>query len=92
MDKVKWLGIISLFFAALIFGYQLISSVMTTAARFTNITLVSAFGIDKFDWVGTLPAQFLQDGGHYIIHMPLYLLLIVVGVVLLVISGIFGMK
>lgn len=92
MNKVKWLGLICLFGAALIFGYQMISSVMTSSSRFINITLVSAFGGNSFTWTEDLPAEILRNFGHYVVNMPLYLLLVIVGIILLVISGIFGMK
>lgn len=47
---------------------------------------------DNFDWIESLPWGKLREGSDYLVSMPLWLLLVIVGALTLVIGGIFIKK
>ncbi|NOY68900.1 MAG: hypothetical protein GXP53_05325 [Deltaproteobacteria bacterium] len=90
MNTLKWIGIFLLFSSGLVFGYEALSMLMKQdGSHMVTHTLVMLGGSDAFDWIDSLPLRALQRGGAYIIKMPLYALFAAVGVVCLVISGLF---
>lgn len=47
---------------------------------------------DNFDWIESLPWGKMREGADYVVHMPLWLLLVIIGALTLVIGGIFIKK
>lgn len=90
MDTIKWIGIFLLFGAGLVFGYEALSVLMHSSGHMVNHTLTMIAGSDAFDWIDSLPVDALRSGVNYIITMPLYALMAVLGVIFLCISGIFA--
>lgn len=91
MNKIKWLGLFALAGGLCVLGYQGIEYIMSEGAVFKNYTLLGLFGEAPFEWIDGMPGQ-LRDGLDYVIHMPFYGLLLIVSVLLLAISGVFGKK
>ena len=91
MEKIKWLGILALAGGLCVIGYQGIEYIMSEGTVFKNYTLLGLFGSSLFEWIDGTPVL-LRDGLDYMIHMPLYGLLLIIGVVLLAINGVFGKK
>lgn len=90
MLKIKWLGLISLLGGLVLVGFQAIASIMKEGEIFFNHTLVSVFGHEFFDWIETFPVAALRSPLDSLTEAPLYILLICLGVLLLVINGIFA--
>ncbi|MGM0451612.1 MAG: hypothetical protein ACQERN_00420 [Thermodesulfobacteriota bacterium] len=91
MGKIKWLGILALAGGLCVLGYQGIEYVMSEGTVFKNYTLLGLFGESLLEWIDRAPVQ-LRNGIDYVIRMPLYGLLAIIGVVLLAINGVFGKK
>ena len=92
MDKVKWLGIFALAGGLCLLGYQGLEKLMSEGAIYNTYTLLTTFGEDAFGWNDGLPIVQIRQGIDYVIHMPLFALLLIIGTVFLAISGIFGKK
>ena len=92
MNKLKWMGIFLVAGGLCILGYQGIESIMAEGERFYNYDLIDMFGEEVFAWSERIPVVMLADGVEYLITMPAYLLFIGLGVVFLVISGIFAKR
>ncbi len=92
MDRIKWLGLLALAGGICVLGYQGIESIMSEGSRFVNYTLIGMFSEESFEWIDRLPLAGIRDGADYVIHMPFYALLLIIGTLFLVISGIFGKK
>ena len=90
MGKIKWLGILSLLGGLVLVGFQGIASIMKEGAEFTNHTLVSVFGEASFDWIEAFPIAALRSSLDSLAEAPLYIVLICLGVLLLVIHGLFA--
>lgn len=90
MNTLKWLGILLLFASGLLFGYEALSVLMQQDSHMISHSLTMILGSAAFDWIGALPAHMLRSGANYIVNMPLYAFAAAVGVVFLVISGIFA--
>lgn len=90
MNKFTLLGLISLVCGGVLVLFQAISSMMTAGTiHWKSLNLLGAVGADKFDWIARIPWQAAQHGLNYVVHMPLYLLLVAVGVLFLIIGGFF---
>jgi hypothetical protein len=90
MGKIKWLGVLSLLGGLVLVGFQSIASIMTEGAEFYNHTLVSVFGQDSFNWIENFPVAALRGSLDSLVEAPLYIILICLGVLLLVIHGLFA--
>ena len=90
MNKIKWLGIFMMAGGLCVLGYQGIESIMAEGAPLYNYTLVDMFGNDAFAWHSSIPVNAIGRWIDYIITMPAYGLLLIVGGVFLIINGIFA--
>ncbi len=90
MNQIKWLGIFMMAGGLCILGYQGIESIMAEGAPLHNYTLIDIFGKDVFAWHSSIPVNAIGNGIDYIITMPTYGLLLIVGGGFLIINGIFA--
>jgi len=87
MSKFAIAGVLSLISAVLIFGYQAISSVMGPKATYKTILPIDVLDKNIIAWIDGISSESLFKVADYIITTPLYLIFIVVGVTLLIISS-----
>ncbi len=52
-----------------------------------QLAMVDVFPEGNFDFVDSIPWEWLKDGVNYVITMDLWLLLVIVGAFLLVVGG-----
>ena len=91
MNKFTLLGLIFLVLGGCILGFQAISSMMTAGdITWKTLNLVDATSPETLIWVKGISMQMVQKGLNYIVTMPLYLLSCAVGVLLLIVGGIFS--
>jgi hypothetical protein len=91
MNKFTLLGLICLVLGGLILGFQAISSMMTAGdITWKTLNLVEATGPETLQWVNGISMQLVQKGLRYLVMMPLYLLSFAVGVLMLIIGGLFS--
>lgn len=91
MNKFTLLGLICLVLGGLILGFQAISSMMTAGdITWKTLNLVEATGPETLQWVNGISMQLVQKGLRYLVTMPLYLLSFAVGVLMLIIGGLFS--
>ncbi len=87
MSKFAIAGVLSVIAAGLVFGYQAISSVMGPKAFYKNILLMDVLDKNIIAWIDGISSESIFNIADYIITTPLYLIFIVVGVILLIISS-----
>jgi hypothetical protein len=91
MNKFTLLGLICLVLGGLILGFQAISSMMTAGdITWKTLNLVEATGPETLQLVNRISIQLVQKGLRYLVMMPLYLLSFAVGVLMLIIGGLFS--
>jgi hypothetical protein len=91
MNKFTLLGLICLVLGGLILGFQAISSMMTAGdITWKTLNLVEATGPETLQLVNRISIQLVQKGLRYLVTMPLYLLSFAVGVLMLIIGGLFS--
>lgn len=94
MKMLKTMGLL-LFAAGLcILGYQAIEAIMAqgTGPGFTNYTLIDIFGEEAFAWRADFSISTIVMGVDYLVSVPAYLLLIIIGSVFLIINGIYAKR
>ncbi len=87
MSKFSIAGIFSLICAFLTLGYQAISSVMRPDAVYKTLRPVDVMDKNIIDWVDSISVSFIFQIADFLMTTPIYILFIVVGVILLVISS-----
>ncbi len=87
MSKFAIAGVLSLIAAAMTFGYQAISSVMGPKASYITYRPVDILGEDIIALVDGISSDILFKITDYLITTPIYLIFLVVGVLLLLISS-----
>ena len=104
MKKTNVVGMVSLLGGASMWGWQALSDFMGSSRKLSSYggmnsidtegptSLVDILNEANFDWIDHLPWPWMQDGANYIVTMPLWLLLVIVGAFLLVVGGIFIKK
>ncbi|MBF0102162.1 MAG: hypothetical protein HQK77_14765 [Desulfobacterales bacterium] len=90
MSKLNLAGGVSWAGAFVLFLFQAISGFTKTGSEFTNIRLLDLAEPKKFEWIKDVSWDVLQNSLNYIITVPLYILLLVVGVFFFVLSGLFN--
>ena len=95
MSKLTIAGIVSFLISALILGFQAISTLMDPSASdlkqqqvaWKKISIVSLFGQEHLEWINTISWTTLQNFTHYVVNMPLYLLLICIGILCFILNA-----
>ncbi len=90
MKIVKWLGFLGLLGGLLLAGFQGIAMIMGQGGEgFYTHTLVTLFGEENFAWVQSFPVAALRSGIEFVVQSPIYGVMICVGILLLIIHGLF---
>ena len=102
MKKINVAGMTSLITGVCMFGYHELGGFMgksgnlntynKAAAGADHTTMYEMLHEDNFDWIDSLPWGFLREGSDYVVNMPFWLLLVIVGAFLLLVGGIFIKK
>jgi len=81
MSKYTIVGLISWLFSGLILLFQTISSLMGMEEKivFKSLALVDIIGKGHFNWIDGISWVSIQKTVHYIVTMPLFLLLFCIG-------------
>ncbi len=88
MNKYTFIGIFALVGAGLFLIFQAIAS-MATAGEIVwkDISLISAVGADRFEFIHRISWQLGQHALNYVVNLPVYVLLLAAGVIFLIIGG-----
>ncbi len=98
MTKTTLAGLIILLSGVVLYGFKMIEQMMAKSGPgggtkvSGHISFMNTFGgPDNFQWIEKLPAVMQQwvDG---FIHLPLFLVLVVLGALIMIINGIFAKK
>jgi hypothetical protein len=93
MTKTSLVGFIILVAGGLVYGFKMLARIMGQAETPEHITFMEALGgADNFEWISSLPAGFLREYADAFIHLPLFLVLVVLGALILIVNGIFAKK
>ncbi|MCF8024727.1 MAG: hypothetical protein K9J79_04500 [Desulfobacteraceae bacterium] len=90
MKTVKWMGILAFLAGVVFFGFHAIGILMGRPEGFYSKSLNGFLGAKSMEWIEGLPFEPLRAGADFIVHSPLYVILIGVGFLLLVINGLFA--
>jgi hypothetical protein len=99
MKKINVAGMSSLIGGICLFGFHELGGFMGKSGNLNSYnkakapeahtTLYSMLHEDNFDWIESMPWGFLREGLDYVVNMPLWLLMVIVGAFLLIVGGIF---
>lgn len=99
MKKINVAGMTSLLGGVAMFGFTELGNFMGKSGKLTSYnkakdvsghkSLYDILDPANFDWIDSVPWEPVQNGAIYVINMPLWLLLVIVGAFLLIIGGIF---
>ncbi len=103
MKRSNVVGVSSIVVGGLIWGYQALADFMGRSTHLAQSAMGASKGIDyiamvdvfpegNFDFIDQIPWPPVQQGVDYLVTMPLFILLIVIGIITLVIGGIFIKK
>jgi len=104
MKKINVVGMSSLIGGVCMFGFHELGGFMGKSGNLNtynkakkvddHTTFYELFHEDNFDWIDSLPMPwgFLREGSDYVVNMPLWLLLVIIGGFLLLVGGIFIKK
>lgn len=87
MNNFTILGLLSWGGSLLLLGFQGISSLVDPDGEWNSKTLEDFLDVQYLDWIDGLTNTTLQNAADYIVSMPLFILLLVVGLVFFVISA-----
>lgn len=95
MSKLTIAGLVSLLASGVILGFQTISSLMDPSATsiakgktvWKSLSLADSIGPEYFEWIDSITWTSIQSIANYIVDMPLYLLLLCIGILCFVINA-----
>lgn len=88
MNKLTILGLILVIIAGLLLGFQAISSMMTAGdIVWKELTLMDSIGAEYFEWVDGMSMTTVKNAITYVIHLPLYIILAVIGGAMMILGG-----
>ena len=98
MSKLTIAGLVAFLASGIILGFQTISSLMDPSATsitkkktaWKNLTLADSIGPEYFEWIDTISWTSIQSIADYIVDMPLYLLLLCIGILCFVINAFYS--
>jgi hypothetical protein len=88
MSKYTIAGLVAWLFSALLLGFQAIATFMGVEDKmiWKSLTLVDVVGRNNFIWIERIAWAGLQNAANYIVTMPLFILLFIVGIVFFLIN------
>jgi hypothetical protein len=88
MSKFTIAGLSSLFISGLLIAFQTIGGLVSSGGDLVwkNLTLLDVIGKNYFSWINGMSEGTIQSIVQYITTMPLYLLLICVGILFLILG------
>ncbi|MBC2716810.1 MAG: hypothetical protein HF978_16015 [Desulfobacteraceae bacterium] len=102
MKKINVAGMTSLIGGVCLYAYRELGNFMGKSGNLNtyniqksgndHTTLFDMLHEENFDWIDSIPWEPIQDGANYVVNMPLWLLMVIVGSFLLIIGGIFIKK
>jgi hypothetical protein len=90
MSKFTILSLMLIVCGLLLLGFQSLQALMGTEIVWKEVTLVGLLKPEHAEWVRTISWHLLNRGANYLINLPLYILLLSVGGIMLILSGIIG--
>ena len=82
MGKYTILGCLCWLGSFVLLGFQGISSVMSAdEVVWKSLNLLDVVGSKNFTWIDSISIGFIQNSVDYVVTMPLFLLLIALGVI-----------
>ena len=87
MNKFTIMGLLSWGASLLLLGFQGISSLMGTEGEWESLTLEDLLEVQYLDWIDGMKEGLLQSAADYVVTMPLFILLLAVGLVFFVVSA-----
>jgi hypothetical protein len=102
MKKTNVAGMASIISGGCLWGYRALSNFMGGASNLQtynkmegfedHITLYESLPEGNFDWIDSIPWPSVQNAADYVVNLPLWLILVVIGAFLLIIGGLFIKK
>ncbi len=102
MKKINVAGMSSLIGGICLWGFHELGSFMGKSGNLNaynkakNVdehkALYDILHEDNFDWIDSIPWGLMREGADYVVNMPLWLLMVIVGSFLLIVGGIFVKK
>lgn len=88
MSKYTIAGLVAWLFSALLLGFQALATFMGAEDKmiWKSLSLVDVVGPNNFIWIKKISWVSIQNAANYIVTMPLFLLLIFVGIVFFLIN------
>ena len=88
MSKYTIAGLVAWLFSALLLGFQALATFMGAEDKmiWKSLSLVDVVGRNNFIWIKKISWVSIQNAANYIVTMPLFLLLIFVGIVFFLIN------
>lgn len=94
MSKINWAGIVCVVAGAVVLGFQFIYTLMDPSASdlkkkgmvLKKITIVGLAGKENLEWINSISWESVQSLLNQAVTMPLWILLIGIGVFLLVLG------
>ncbi len=87
MSKLALIGVLFVTGGFLILGFQGISSFMDQDYNWEDLAIVDVVDSEQLDWIDGISYQAIQNAADYVVAMPLYIILFIIGGILLLISG-----
>ncbi len=88
MSKLTIIGVLSWLGALILLGFQAIATLMKTEGKgWDNLSITDMVTPDNLTWVNDISWTLLHQAVHYIVTMPLFLLLFCIGVLLFIINA-----
>jgi len=100
MKKTNVAGVSSMVAGGLVYGYRALSNFMGASSNLAadatestdHVTLYESFPPGNFDWIDSIPWPSAKHWVDYVVNMPLWLILIIIGAFMLVVGGLFIKK
>ena len=92
MTKFSLLGVVSCVAGGLLIGFQFLSSVVGTEAKWGSLAIADIVNERYISWIDQISFNGLERIPEAIIHMPLFIILFCLGGLCFVLDYFFGKK
>jgi len=87
MSRWSMIGGLSCAAGLLLYGFQVLSSLMGRGDEFNNLCIYDFVDFENLPWIGSLTWFGIDQAVDYFASAPLYIMLLVIGGISLAISG-----